>query len=225
MSYFDAQTKRIILCVVVYALASIPVFLLTANFLHLMLVWNVFLATLPCIFAQLLPAVHRTSKVGAVILSLLWLFFFPNALYIVTDFIHISGTEFYWREGPYSPVTYATDIVAWTKLVHIGIGVFLGALAGLLSLYKIHQLLRQKKGKIISIIAVALVCLLSGYAIYIGRFLRFNSWDILRPFSLLSELASHTDSFALSFSWLFAKYILAVYGIFYAVYHQRTSPL
>ena len=219
--FFDKQIKGIVVCFFTYALVSIPVILLTQNFLHLMMVWNLFLAILPLIFAKLLQKYDNPNKSKTIVLSLLWLFFFPNSPYMITDFIHISGVKFYSSVNKYSPTLYTTNIISWIKIVHIGIGIFLGTIAGMLSLYIIHQLLLKQKGKVVANGVILITCLLSGYAVYIGRFLRFNTWDILRPTWLISQLIRNTNLFSFSFSMLFALYVLATYGIFYAFYNNK----
>lgn len=213
--------KPILLCCLGYLLISIPVFIATFNFFHLMLVWNVLLALLPLIFAiGVKRSLNQSKKIHALVLSLLWLFFFPNAPYMITDFIHIGGIEFYWKVAPYSSVTYSTDMMAWLRVVHIGVGVLLGTLLGMLSLYIIHRVL-IKRNRLLGHSAVVSVSLISGYAIYIGRFLRFNSWDILRPVTLIVQLINDVNHFTIAFSLIYGLYVLLCYCIFYAFYHQR----
>lgn len=220
----DKSIKAIVVCFLGYFLISIPVFILTFNFIHAMMVWNLLLASLPLVFAKLLQkSLEKPKKVKIIVLGLLWLFFFPNAPYMITDFIHISGIEFYSRENLYAPTVYSTNIMSWIKLVHIGLGVFLGTLIGLLSLYIIHQIILASKSKIAANSVVLISCLLSGYAIYIGRFLRLNSWDVLLPVSLLSQLINAINLFSVGFSLLFAGYVLASYCIFYVFFHNKIS--
>lgn len=222
IKFFDRQTKGIILCFIVYSFLSIYVFWLTSDFIHAMIVWNLFLAILPLIFAKLLKKVSKQpQKARKIILSLLWLLFFPNSPYMITDFIHISGIDYYVEQDKNAVFLYSTNIVVWIKIVHIGVGVFWGTLTGLLSLYIIHRLLAEKKNEIFAGCAVAAICLLSGYAIYMGRFLRLNTWDILRPTLLLARLASNMNLFSLNFSYLFAVYIFAAYSVFYVFYNNK----
>lgn len=221
MECLDNQIKSIASCFFVYFLLSMPVILVTLNFLHAMMIWNLFLSILPLIFAWLLLRNYGKSRAKTIVFGFLWLFFFPNAPYMITDFIHISGVTFYSKANAYAPAVYSTDIITWIRLVHIGTGVLSGTLAGLLSLYIIHQMLLKSKRNAAANSLVAIACLLSGYAIYIGRFLRFNSWDILRPLYLLPELANNMNLFTLKFSLLFALYVLVIYCMFYAIYHNK----
>ena len=227
-----------------YFFINVIVFLGTKSYIPVIMVWNVFLAALPLVFSRGLhqviekPEGVKGKRIKAVLLSLLWFFFFPNAPYLVTDFIHIRGERFFseFSEEPliqeqnplisYPPQSYPTtpsaenapysaDILAWLKLTDIGLGVFLGTLAGLASLYILHRLLLKRKRVLLAHGLVAVNCLISGYAIYIGRFLRYNSWDVLKPVKLLNSLMSNINLFTLQFSLLFAGYIFAAYWIFY----------
>ena len=228
-----------------YFFVNVFVFLGSRSYIPVIMVWNVFLAALPLVFARGVhkvvekPEGVKSKRFKAVLLSLLWFFFFPNAPYLVTDFIHIRGERFFsdFSEVPliqeqnplmsYPPQSYPStpsaenaaypaDLLAWLKLTDIGLGVFLGTMAGLASLYILHRLLLKRKKVLLAHGLVAVNCLISGYAIYIGRFLRYNSWDVLKPVKLLNSLMSNINLFTLQFSLLFAGYIFAAYWIFYA---------
>ncbi len=209
-------TKIIIVLSAFYFVAS--VLLLALGVFQLFMAWNLFLAILPLYFARNFQS-HvqgREKKKGKRVLwAALWFFFFPNAPYMITDFIHISNHEFLIRENPYAPLVYSTDIILWIRLVHIGTGVFLGTAAGMLSLYLIHQIVLNGRGQRIAACLIGAVCFLSGYAIYIGRFLRLNSWDILRPIYLISTVWQNLNLFSLEFSLLIAGYVLVTYWLFY----------
>ena len=142
-----------------------------------------------------------------IVAVLLWLMFFPNAPYMITDLIHIPYLGF----NSDFVVKY---IAAWFGLAYMTVGVIFGILAGLFSLDAIIQLVFKTKGRGMTVIAVAAVSILSGYAIYIGRFLRFNSWDMFYPVSLIKTLIQDFSLFTVSFSLLFAAYIAFSYLVF-----------
>lgn len=215
---FDRQFKGILLCFFIYLILTIPIYLLTHDLAHATMVWNFFLAILPLLFAkQFVRYADQSSKVPAVCYAVLWLLFFPNAPYMVTDFVHISGLQYTVRT-PSGSFFYSPDLLAWARVMHIGIGVLAGTLTGLLSLYLVHRLLLQRLKSAPAFAVIAASCLLSGYGVYIGRFLRLNSWDVLKPFSLLSQLIRHLGRFPIGFSILFGAYILASYAVFYVFY-------
>jgi len=188
-----------------YFAVSIPVLLTQPLFLHHWLVWNVFLAMLPPLFAWLF-ARCRIKWLRAV-LAVLWGLFFPNAPYLVTDLIHLAYLSFDTRwEG--------RALYPWLTLMQVGISLFLATAIGLWSLSVMHRTVRNRRGAAAGWTAVGLTCAVSGYAVYLGRFLRLNSWDVLRPLHLLQRVFLHTDGFALRFSAAFGAYILCAYCIF-----------
>ena len=166
-------------------------------------VWNVFLAFLPYLFAQLLSAYlerERRKKAVVCLLAFLWLIFFPNAPYMITDLKYVgvdSGSAY-----------------SWIFLVYIASGAVFAMLMGLNSLGDIHQMLLRRIGRLYGNIVLALVILASGFAVYIGRFLRFNSWDVLQPLSLLQRIREDFGAFSVVFSLLFSAFIFGTYVVY-----------
>lgn len=134
--------------------------------------------------------------------------FFPNAPYLITDLLHINAMPFY----EVGIATIGTEY--WVSLLHVGGGVIFGLLAGMYSLLLIHQVLLAKAGTAAGHIILVCICMLTGYAIYIGRFIRLNSWDILNPLHALNSLIVKTNVRGLILSLLFAAFILIFYGVF-----------
>jgi uncharacterized membrane protein len=111
---------------------------------------------------------------------LLWLAFLPNAPYIITDLIHL-------RPVGYVPVWYDAGMLFASA--------FTGLLLGLYSLSMVRQALIAKIGLLGADFAVLGAIILSGFGIWIGRFLRWNSWDVLtRPSALMADLAENLSS-------------------------------
>ncbi|MGI6031084.1 MAG: DUF1361 domain-containing protein [Eubacteriales bacterium] len=190
------------------------------SFLYLMLPWNVFLAGLPLLFARrgmnFWKQGHRRK--GGVFLAL-WLLFFPNALYMLTDTIHLSGDVFgevnemaRYTGGP--SVLYTMEPLLWVKVFLIGAGVVMGVLLGLESLRLLHRWVYKQKGWKYGLLFATGVSLLGGFGIYIGRFLRFNSWDVLRPWDLLREIG---ESLSL-FTWQFTGMTALAIGLLFWFY-------
>jgi uncharacterized membrane protein len=190
--------------------------LVTALFTHapfwtLFFVWNVFLAFMPFLFAELLEhyVVKPQRKLAVVILlAFLWLIFFPNAPYKITDLIHVGGWGYTGNSG---------SIADWVILIYVASGAVFAMLMGLSALDTIHALLRTRFGRARGNIALAAILLASGVAIYVGRILRFNSWDVLRPFSLLQRIREDFGAFSALFSLLFSAFIFGTYVIYYVL--------
>jgi len=132
--------------------------------------WNLFLALLPLVFAYLFVKNRNKKWLGA-LLFVAWLFFLPNAPYMITDFIHIANV------GP-SSLHWFDGLMLFSFAV-VGIGSFV------YSTFLVHRSLGKKPW------FVPVVSLLSGFGIYLGRYLRWNTWDLIhRPGSLFAEVAT-----------------------------------
>lgn len=224
MEDFLKKYKGILVFMFIYWILCLIMFFQDIDFLYLMLAWNVFLAVLPLLFIyKAYISMERYKPIHQFLWVGLWLFFFPNSLYMVTDFIHISGDKFMWlveveRYSNVSPVVYGQDILIWAKLLIIGLGFLFSILVGLESLNIFQDIVRDRFSKALSYLAILLVSILSSIGIYIGRFLRFNSWDIVfNPFQLIKLLISEANFFTLGFIGIFTVFTLSSY-ILYRIY-------
>lgn len=138
------------------------------------LVWNLVLAWLPMCFAIAFDLVER--RLWLVPLGLGWLALLPNAPYLVTDLVHVGQGSELWRH------VSQYGLAAWT-----------GILLGVVSLLLVHQRLDDEFGPgwgwLVAVLSVALC----GAGVVIGRFQRWNSWD----------LVTHPDAVvATTFDWV-----------------------
>jgi len=191
----------------------------TKNLAYSFLIWNLFLAWLPLGFALLARESFRRAtnrdKLGGKfwLLSALWLLFLPNAHYIFTDLIHLTN-RFHYN--------------FWVDLAIILSCAFTGLVLGFLSLYLMQSLVVQRYGRAWGWVFVAAIAGLSSFGIYLGRFLRFNSWDVIaQPGKLFQGItgfatgAGHPHHFA--FLVLFATFLFLAYVILYALTHLPTA--
>lgn len=142
------------------------------------LVWNLFLAWLPLVFAVRLMSVLRRklwSSWEGLATSFLWLIFLPNSFYMISDFIHLQQI---------GRANMLYDTVMFASFV------FTGLVLGFSSLYLIHLQLRRRFSFQAAGVWVGITLLICSIAIYIGRDLRWNTWDILvNPGGLLFEIS------------------------------------
>lgn len=140
--------------------------------------WNLFLAAVPLLFAIRLAHVlriKRWSAWGPLGWTLLWLVFLPNSFYMISDFIHL-------RLVPVDNILYAA--VLFTAFIYLGV------LLGFCSLILVHHELRQRTSPKAAGIWMGIILLLCSFAIYIGRDLRWNSWDLIfNPAGLLFDVS------------------------------------
>ncbi|MBD7983666.1 DUF1361 domain-containing protein [Sporosarcina sp. Sa2YVA2] len=212
--------KGLLLFMFVYWVVCFVMLFKESNFLYFMLPWNTFLALLPLVFIMKAEMAIRQRKVGwPAFWIILWLLFFPNSVYVITDFIHITNDKFLWlvEVEPFSSdarVAYSHEIMVWAKLFVIGAGFLFALLAGLESVYKLERLSRKKYSTIICFSGLAMLSLLTGLGVYIGRFLRFNSWDILaNPIQLVRQVLG-IDAFAVQFIAVFACFVFGGYVLY-----------
>ncbi len=149
-------------------------------------------------------------------MSFAWLLFFPNTYYTITDFIHLSRNIYYIQENPYSGFIYTLDYTIYLALFHILIGVLISVMLGTYSLYMMHQIINQLVGKYKAYIILVVIFFLSSIGIYIGRFLRFNSWDIFLPHKIISGFFRSFTLFSLQFIILFTFIHIVVYFFIYS---------
>jgi len=136
------------------------------KFSFIYILWNIFLAFIPFIISSLLLSYTKIDKFKKTIFIIgifFWLLFIPNAPYIITDFIHLGEIR-------------AVPIIFDTFLLFSSAS--LGLIIGFHSFFHIEQIIKVKYSPRVTSIIMGLIILLISFGIYLGRFLRFNSWDI-----------------------------------------------
>ena len=175
-------------------------------------VWNLFLAWIPAIAALLFYSQARrrpTPRFALLCIGLLWFFFFPNAAYIVTDIVHLSTR-------PRIPFWY--DMITFMAFAQTGL--FLAYL----SLYLMQESVRAWLGRGVCWAFTFAMLALSSFGIYLGRFLRWNSWDMLfAPMTTMRVAIGVANPWAdpqpLAFSATFFSFSLVCYLIVYSFTH------
>ena len=148
----------------------------TGHLSYAFLAWNLFLAYVPYFISEWLGKHPRilASRLKLLALVFIWIVFMPNSFYILTDLFHLNNMS----KGD-----------SWYDLTLIFSFAWNGILFGILSINKMETLLKNSKGKFTAGFIICVVMLLNAFGVYVGRFLRFNSWDIFtNPFSLVPEL-------------------------------------
>ena len=184
----------------------------TRNYQYAFLVWNLVLAWLPLVFALLARENFNTGrqrKWRFYTLAVAWLLFFPNAPYIFTDLIHLTT----WFARYF-----------WIDLAMFLLFAIVGLVLGFLSLYLMQSVVAQMYGRVVGWLFAALAAGLCSVGIYLGRFLRFNSWDVVRPWKFVHGLDAwmggrvpHISS--AGFMAFFATFLFLTYLMLYALTH------
>jgi uncharacterized membrane protein len=187
----------------------------TRDLHYAFLIWNLFLAWMPLLLSLVACEWYRTRSARSwhfICASACWLLFFPNAPYIFTDVIHLTRG-------------YRAHF--WVDLVLILCCALTGLVLGFLSLFLMQSVIQRMLGKALSWAFIAGVAGLSGIGIFVGRFLRLNSWDVLlKPWALsrgIGHIAAHPSGHfgSLALAGLFATFLFITYLMLYALTHLR----
>ncbi len=149
----------------------------TNSRMFLFLNWNLFLAGIPWALSTLsvlYPSLGKDKRTTFIILTA-WLLFFPNAPYILTDLFHLK---------------HNLAMPIWFDLVLVLSFAWTGLLFGILSLLDIEKNLRNFMSARWTSLLIVAILFVSSFGVYIGRYLRWNSWDVLQsPFALFYDLS------------------------------------
>ena len=183
------------------------------------LLWNLVLAWVPFVFAAIAYSLASARRAVLYVLivaaAIVWLAFFPNAPYILTDFLHLGSMG---------------DIVpGWFDVLMLYWFAWTGLMLGIVSLYLMQEIVARGVGMWAGWVFVVVAAGLGSFGIYLGRFLRWNSWDIVRrPGPLADELLGRVTDRAsqprlLGFTLLFALLFLFIYVAVY-IFAKLTKP-
>ncbi|WP_199614889.1 DUF1361 domain-containing protein [Paenibacillus alkalitolerans] len=188
----------------------------------LFLLWNLFLAWLPYVVSTSAAWTDRfisNSGNRAVILTVFgiaWLLLFPNAPYLTTDFIHlVANKPLYISNG-------GVSYLVWYDLVLYFLFSWCGLFLGFLSTYQFHRMAARSFGEAAGWVFIAVVSVLGGYGIYLGRVVRLNSWDVIySPFRLLYGVLESLHMRGFLFTCLFALFLFVIYVFLYSLQGKK----
>lgn len=168
-----------------FTLSLLRVFF-TGYHTFLFLNWNLFLAFIPwlCSSISIQLQTRKWGKFLVIPTLLVWLLFFPNAPYILTDLFHIK------YNSTAAPIWFDTTLIlafAWTGLIY-----------GISSLSNIAFIIGKYISQKWSSVIITTMLFITAFGVYLGRYLRWNSWDIVHQPSLL--FSDISDRFVHPFS-------------------------
>jgi len=147
----------------------------SGTFRFIFLLWNLFLAWIPFQVSLYLSGKKDGRKWVQIFLLAVWLLFFPNALYIITDLVHLEGK---------------TTVPVWYDAVLLFTSAIAGLMMAFASLYKVEACFSKRLSNSATNKLVLLCLFLGSFGVYLGRFLKLNSWDIVtNPSELVKEIA------------------------------------
>ena len=188
--------------------------IITGELTYIFLAWNLFLAWIPFTLSQRLKNITNRWKIFFLISC--WLLFLPNAPYIITDFLHLKHRP---------PVPY------WFDILLLFSAALNGLLLGFASLLTVEKILINRYGNRISGIIVLCSFFLCAFGIYMGRYLRWNSWDILiNPLDIAADIVDRLlNPFAHIKTWsvtvLFGSFLYVMYYSVKNFVNTKTNQL
>lgn len=203
-------------------------YLLFDDWKLMFLIWNLILCWVPYTLSLIIykrKTVYRHSEGFLnVLMSIFWLLFFPNSIYMVTDFVHIQRLDI-----GMSDMSDVLSTVQWMHFAILIVAILIGMVIGFMSLYIMHNLVDASYGPLISWAFSSFTLLISSYGIYLGRMpgLRNNSWDILWPPNLINKLLPNIlGSFNMdmvAFVVLFFVFLLTMFILTYNLWNMRKN--
>lgn len=222
MSIFKRYRHTLICTGILLSLSILGCFMIVARWsftgypAFLFLIWNLFLSWIPLGISALMSYLYSYGRQGRKLYKLLplgivWLLFYPNAPYMLTDFIHFrdSGTFLIW----FDLVIYS--IFIWTSFV-----------LGFVSIYLVNRIVEKETNKITGWLFTLFILFLSSYGIYLGRFIRWNSWDLLlNPLALLHSILDNLHLQSLVFSLIFGLLLTLMYAFLYGLTYLKLEKI
>jgi uncharacterized membrane protein len=149
----------------------------TGHLTFIFLVWNLFLAFIPFSISSYLERNSSwiKNRVRLLVALLAWILFIPNSFYIITDLFHLGSSA--------APIWFDLALLlsfAWNGLI-----------LGIVSVRQVEKILQSVLPKTNEMFFLVPIMLLNAFGIYVGRYLRFNSWDVIgNPFELMGNISA-----------------------------------
>ncbi len=164
--------------------------------------WNIFLAWIPYMLSCYFTAYRHKEKWKQLFLFCSWLLFFPNALYIVTDLVHMQGES---------------NMPWWYDAVLLFASSFIGIAMAFISLRKVELYLKTIFSKPMVAGCIACILFLGSFGVYLGRFQRWNSWDVVNnPLALgidiFYKIINPVENYRV---WAITVLFTAIYSLLY----------
>ena len=200
--YIQGTRLVLILSLAFVLLLALTRVVWTGRYTFAFLPWNLFLAGLPWLITRVLDRSGARPAYQRWTLFFVWLMFFPNAPYLITDLVHLDPER---------------GVPVWFDIILLFSAAWTGLWMGLMSLRSVESFLATSLGTFRMRLAMPVLLFLSAYGVYLGRVLRWNSWDIfIRPGAILYDTAlrvrhpfHHLETWGLT--WMMGVLMCMVY--------------
>jgi uncharacterized membrane protein len=207
LRYLQSNSKFALLALVSASSLALLLFRIAAtqNLGFIFMIWNLFLAWVPLFYIKWVweREINRPAPILLLLVHLnIWLLFFPNAPYIITDLLHLRATP---------------EHMIWYDAIMIFTFAVAGFLTGLYSIRIVHRLLTRRFNQYVAWLMVSFSMFLSGFGVFLGRYGRWNSWDIISQPTALFRAILHNmrDPFAIKHTLTFSFVLMLLYFAFH----------
>ncbi|MDR5591006.1 DUF1361 domain-containing protein [Christiangramia sp. SM2212] len=188
-------------------------FLITMELHYIFLIWNLFLAMVPLGLSKLLCRQKFRLSLNLLLLGS-WVLFLPNSFYVITDLIHLKNSNFLF---------YDAGLISFFAILCVSLG--------FLSMMEVKSFLHENAPKLNHWIMNIMLLFLCAFGIFLGRFLRYNSWNIVNdPISLFKDCfnfirhpVEHAQVWFFTFG--FGLLLVGLYHIFLKITEARNEIL
>lgn len=185
--------------------------IISGQITYLFLFWNLFLAAIPYFISS-----HFSTKRGGQSFSIfekflviVWVLFLPNAPYILTDLFHLNSLS---------------GIPLWFDLILILFFALTGLLFWIISMIQMKNVMKHFLNRRVVYFLEVLLIFASGYGVYIGRYQRWNSWDLIlhggeiltESFQIFINPLINIEVFAMTFCFSFLLAFIYYSALFWA---------
>ncbi|CAG5004747.1 hypothetical protein DYBT9275_03437 [Dyadobacter sp. CECT 9275] len=205
--YLQNNQKVALLAFVSAAAVALLIFrfMLTGIPDFIFLTWNLFLAWVPLFLIKWVWEQDKSNRLPLWLLTVylsVWLLFFPNAPYIITDLKHLKAVP---------------ENMLWYDAIMIFTFAVAGFLTGLYSIRIVFRILTSRWSHLLAWTSITSAMVLSGFGIFLGRYGRWNSWDVVtQPRALLHGIIhSIQDPFAIKHTLTFSFVLMLLYFAFH----------
>ncbi|MHA4742338.1 DUF1361 domain-containing protein [Dyadobacter sp. MSC1_007] len=206
VNYLESNLKVALLAFIsAAAVALLAMRILLQDWSFIFLVWNLFLAWVPLLFIKWVWEMERKQQAPFWLLMVylsVWLLFFPNAPYIITDLKHL-------RAVPENMIWYDAIMIFTFSLA--------GFLTGLYSIRIVHRIITKRWNERLAWLAIVAAMVMSGFGVFLGRYGRWNSWDIITQPGALARGIYHSlrDPLAIKHTVTFSFVLMLLYFAFH----------
>jgi uncharacterized membrane protein len=210
--FIAAETKTISVLILLSTFSILLLLFrikLTQSHYFLFLVWNLFLAGIPYAITSYLTTLKHINTLSLLVICSVWLVFLPNAPYIITDLFHLR---------------YSSAHLVWLDTLIIIVFAITGLILFYKSVLSMESIIKTYVEKRVVAFMLPVLFTLVGFGVYLGRFLRFNSWEIInKPWIILTTILEIlTQPRTHSAAWLFTICFGLFLGVFYYVIKTTT---